>query len=307
MQLIDSIPLIAPASLVSLRNRTCFIAGQLGLSEIETSRLASVASELGDIQLQQHASSQVALGIMTHKQNRTQLCLRFSPWPSSNMPPFLRSLPYRSRVLENTLECCQYLPENIRADAALCGRLAEDMQRHVLPSRAELEMLATHDGLTRLLNRGTLNNRLTGELRRAKRYRYPLSLIMMDIDHFKHINDNYGHQAGDACLVTVSEIARDLCREQEIVARYGGEEFVIVMPHTDLAHGLNLAERLRQTIANTPVIHQQQKIRCTISIGITQMRQDDDDNGSTLIARADQALYKAKETGRNRVCVVEDT
>ncbi len=303
MQLIDSLPLIAPASLVSLRNRTHFVARRLGIAEIEASRLASIASELGDIQLQQNRNSQIIIGITSHATGQTQLCLRFLPWSTDSVPHFLRGLPYHSCLRENALECCRRLPAGMRVDATLCARLAEDIKRHVLPSRAELEMLASHDGLTRLLNRNAFNNRMASELRRAKRYQYPLSLMMMDIDHFKRINDSYGHQAGDACLTGISEVVRNMCREQEIVARYGGEEFVIVMPHTDLAHAMALAERLRRAIENTPITYEQQKIRCTISIGLAQLQQSDSDTGSTLITRADQALYEAKEAGRNRVCV----
>ncbi len=160
----------------------------------------------------------------------------------------------------------------------------------------QLRGLAEHDPLTGAYNRRFLYEFLETEIQRARRYGTPLSLVMFDIDHFKQINDRYGHQAGDRMLAGLAEAVREELRSVDRLARYGGEEFLVLAPGTDRAQAVVLAERLRVRIGSSrfdsfPPI--------TCSFGVCQFQ---DENTDALIRRVDDLLYKAKESGRN--CIV---
>ncbi|WP_163920661.1 GGDEF domain-containing protein [Photobacterium sp. Alg240-V54] len=156
--------------------------------------------------------------------------------------------------------------------------------------------LAKTDVLTGLANRLELDARLNHEIERYKRFKYPLSVILADLDHFKNVNDNYGHLLGDKCLVQVSDILNDCSRVVDTVGRWGGEEFLILCPETDLDGAITLAEACRTTIAQ----HYFPEVQhVTISLGVTTFIAGD--TLDMLINRADQALYHAKTNGRNRV------
>jgi two-component system cell cycle response regulator len=176
------------------------------------------------------------------------------------------------------------------------------MTRKLQAHDAALQELALHDGLTCLENRRMFDTRFNEEMLRAKRYRHPLSLLMLDIDHFKVVNDNYGHQAGDTVLRKLAETIKDIVRPADHVFRYGGEEFSVLAPETDTEGALALAERIRETVAAT-IFHvaADTVIHITISIGVTT---GDEPTVTTeeLIAQADKALYQAKASGRNRSC-----
>lgn len=167
----------------------------------------------------------------------------------------------------------------------------------------ELQRLASSDALTGLANRRVLIESLGAEGNRVRRYGGTLSLLMLDIDHFKQVNDTWGHAAGDEVLRAVARIVKQSLRDVDISARYGGEEFVIVLPETALAGAVQIAERLRLAIATTPVTLAEpsagQKVTVTVSIGIAEAASLE--SGETLISRADAAMYRAKEGGRNRV------
>jgi len=165
---------------------------------------------------------------------------------------------------------------------------------------AEMERMATHDGLTHLFNRGYFNDKIAYEFRRARRYRLPLSLILLDIDHFKSINDTYGHPAGDTLLQAVAHKIGTLSRETDIVARYGGEEFALILPQTPSADALVLAERLRAAIEQLQVFYEHHPIGRTTSVGVASFAPEIAEP-ATLIRQADEALYRAKREGRNRV------
>ena len=159
-----------------------------------------------------------------------------------------------------------------------------------------LEEASRTDSLTRLMNRRRIFERLEEELTRAKRYNEPLSIAMVDIDHFKNVNDNYGHQTGDMVLKTIALQLSSKAREVDSVGRYGGEEFLIIMPKTDEIGALAYAERLRAGVEYMPL--ENLDFHVTISIGLASY------SGETLlelIDRADQKLYQAKAKGRNRV------
>lgn len=179
--------------------------------------------------------------------------------------------------------------------------LAEAHAQLALKNR-ELQVLSTTDQLTGLDNRMKLDEVLMTEVTRAQRYQTVFSLILVDLDHFKQVNDTHGHQVGDQVLVRLAEILRASGRQSDVVGRWGGEEFLIVCPQTDLEGARTHAEHLCTTIAATylPVVGHK-----TASFGVAAYRSGDDEE--TLLRRADDALYCAKESGRNRVITEEDS
>tara|TARA_R110002020_G_scaffold18931_30_gene65554 strand:+ start:852 stop:2216 length:1365 start_codon:yes stop_codon:yes gene_type:complete len=165
----------------------------------------------------------------------------------------------------------------------------------------ELEKRSTHDGLTGVLNRAAFDERLEAEFAGADRHGRPLSLLMVDIDHFKRVNDSYGHQAGDRVLQSVAELFEQATRPGDIVARYGGEEFAIILPDTGEDAALSLAERLRLAVEDAVIACGSGiDLHLTVSIGCAS-REAHGTTPKALIKAADAALYAAKTTGRNRV------
>lgn len=160
--------------------------------------------------------------------------------------------------------------------------------------------LALHDSLTGLYNVRYFHERLTEEVQEAKRSQTPLTLIYFDLDHFKLINDTYGHAVGDKVLVAASHAAVAVLRKHEIVARVGGEEFVGLLPRCSIEHGKETAERLRHKISTSGImLDNGDFISATVSLGVACLKLNDTEK--TLYERADKALYKAKSDGRNQV------
>ena len=164
----------------------------------------------------------------------------------------------------------------------------------------KLMMLNMSDSLTGVNNRRSLEAHLKEEVDRHKRYHHPLSLIMFDIDHFKLVNDNYGHQCGDYILQQISEIIAASIRSEDLLARYGGEEFCCLLPETPLESAMILAERFRTKIANHSFEFGKSTIRVTISLGISAM-DEKTMSPDLLLKKADDGLYMAKNRGRNRI------
>lgn len=160
------------------------------------------------------------------------------------------------------------------------------------------------DSLTGLPNRLAYNNRVEMEANRWKRYQAPLALVIWDIDHFKQINDNYGHKAGDKTLALVGQLLASNCRETDFVARYGGEEFVMLMPNTREDQALEVADTIREIIQHSGFHSNGEDINLTLSCGVSGFKQGDlhDD----VFVRADQALYRSKQLGRNRCTLFAD-
>lgn len=156
--------------------------------------------------------------------------------------------------------------------------------------------LAERDALTRIANRYRLEKSLQTECERAQRFRQPLSLIAMDMDDFKPINDHYGHARGDAALVLVADNLRTCLRELDVLARWGGDEFVIVLPQTTLGEALDVAAGLRQVMGQLEPVGD---CRLTMSCGVVQWQEGEDQHA--LLARADKALYRAKAAGKNAI------
>jgi len=164
----------------------------------------------------------------------------------------------------------------------------------------KMELLATTDGLTGLNNHRNFQEILSKELERARRYKHPLSLLLMDIDHFKSFNDTYGHPVGDLVLKEISVCIQKSIRTNDIPARYGGEEFTVIIPETDQKNALLIAERVRSTIENHIIRSLDKELRVTVSIGCASFPSQVSSQ-QELIDSADKALYYSKEHGRNQV------
>ena len=207
-----------------------------------------------------------------------------------------------------------YLPKpynelelNARIYASLRTKALQDELRLKNKQLEELldkvNYMAITDALTGLYNRRRFHDVLVSEFERAKRYSTPFSLVMLDIDHFKKINDSYGHDVGDTVLKEVSAILMKSIREIDTAARYGGEEFMVILPSTDKVKAHVVAERMRQTVENCEFTGVDRKI--TVSIGIAGMPDSKVEREDRLIRCADFALYRAKQLGRNRTVTAE--
>jgi len=170
-------------------------------------------------------------------------------------------------------------------------------------SYQQVQHLSETDSLTALFNRRKFFEELHREVERVSRYEAPLTLIMLDIDHFKKVNDEYGHQMGDEVLRTLSDVLRANTRKTDVVARYGGEEFIIMLTETPIKGALGVADRIKSEVEKTAVLGAAVEINFTVSLGLADFTQGD--TVDTLVARTDQALYAAKKNGRNRVELIQ--
>ncbi|RLU02137.1 MAG: diguanylate cyclase, partial [Ketobacter sp.] len=188
---------------------------------------------------------------------------------------------------------------------------AAELERKVEQRTAELESLnrqlsdlSDTDQLTRLKNRRYLDRVLQEELARCQRYHHDLSIILLDIDHFKQFNDRYGHLVGDECLRAVADVlAQTISEGTDCIARYGGEEFCVLMPETSMEYAEKMAERLRSSVNNMKFSVKNEPANVSISLGVASLCSNRHVTPEHLIKRADQALYKAKQAGRNRTVV----
>ncbi len=168
----------------------------------------------------------------------------------------------------------------------------------------ETRRMAHEDALTGIQNRRGMELALAREVEHAHHYGTPLSLAMLDLDHFKQLNDRYGHETGDKVLVHLATLMRQAQRETDVLVRYGGEEFLIILPGTDLNGAWFVVDRLRATVTATPLQCDNNKIATSFSAGIAQLKADE--SGQNLISRADNALYEAKRSGRNCIKIAAD-
>jgi len=210
---------------------------------------------------------------------------------------FLRTT-RRERVL--TQDDVDFADTVVKAAVEAIKR-AQDLETTRADNR-RLAELATTDPLTRLLNRRALVERLSREVDRAKRYESQLSLLLLDVDHFKSINDSCGHLVGDGVLRQIGSLIEASVRTVDIAARYGGEEFVILLPETSQEGGVIFAERLRESVEHYPFdAAGDEPLHLTASIGVATFPSPRVDSTEDLFARADEALYRAKSSGRNQV------
>lgn len=175
------------------------------------------------------------------------------------------------------------------------------LQDSLKKSNQALMELSNTDPLTHLSNRRFLMKTLEKELQRCERSQKPMALIMVDVDHFKPVNDTYGHQQGDVVLQTLADQMKAHLRDYDLAARFGGEEFALVLPETALAEAVQVAERLRVAISELRIPTDHDEIRLTISLGVATYPHPKVRTVDNLILEADRALYNAKEKGRNRV------
>jgi diguanylate cyclase (GGDEF)-like protein len=187
-----------------------------------------------------------------------------------------------------------------RANTRQLEARIQDRTAELSAANRQLQELAVTDSLTGLLNRRALFHLLRQEIERGQRYRHGLALITFDVDHFKEVNDRYGHAVGDVVLQHVAAITSQAIRQTDAMARYGGEEFVVVAPETDEAGALHLAERMRDALRTTDIAVDHATLRVMASFGVAMLRPDDKEP-EQLLRRADRALYAAKAAGRDRV------
>jgi diguanylate cyclase (GGDEF)-like protein len=194
-----------------------------------------------------------------------------------------------------------FKPKILNAKIRSMARIAA-MRQRLVEANAKLTSLAEIDGLTGIANRRRLDQKLEQELLRCARGRLPLSVILLDIDHFKKFNDTFGHLTGDECLKLVAAgVAAEVRRPADLIARYGGEEFCAVLPETPMEGALVLAEQMRESIEALVLPTGQGGVKLTISLGVAGMVPDAGTESAELLEAADGALYKAKQAGRNRV------
>ena len=184
------------------------------------------------------------------------------------------------------------------------GTRLVDLQAQLLKAREDLREQATHDSLTRLWNRSSILGQLGRELARAQRESSPLGVVIVDLDHFKQVNDTYGHLAGDAVLRESARRMQAGIRQYDSIGRYGGEEFLILFPGCTDPESYSQADRLRKQLSQTEMSVNDSMLRVTASFGVTSARPGDRWTEETLIRKADEALYLAKKAGRNRVELV---
>jgi diguanylate cyclase (GGDEF)-like protein len=193
------------------------------------------------------------------------------------------------------------IPLTARNEFGQLGQTFNGMAEKLQKDQSALEELSTHDALTGLDNYREFHRQLTEEAQRSLRYGRPFSLMMLDLDHFKTVNDSFGHLAGDEALRGLAALIRREVRPVDRIARYGGEEFAIILPETTPAGALATAERIREIVATRPIpVNHERQVSLTVSIGLATFP-DDADSEEKLVGAADQALYAAKHGGRDRV------
>jgi len=187
--------------------------------------------------------------------------------------------------------------------------MAQNINEHLATAISNAKLfsqtrrLSITDGLTDLYTHRYFQETLAREISRSSRYKKPLALMMVDIDHFKSVNDTYGHQAGDYILQGLSSMMKELFRQSDYACRYGGEEFTIILTDTDRDRGISSAERLRKTMEEKVFKFAEHEIKVTISIGLSGY--EDGMHKQVMIEKADKALYKAKRDGRNQVIIAD--
>lgn len=261
-----------------------------GVAEHQASR-CEVSRNLQDSMMQQVASLETHVATATElNQLKAQVTSQLG-----NIRQALDTFQQSEQDQQRLTGQLQTLAEKIKAMEEDAERNRNAMEKH--------RYKALHDPLTELPNREAYNERVEAEWQRWQRYNHPLTLAVCDLDHFKKINDNFGHQAGDRVLKVISRSIAKRLREVDFFGRYGGEEFVVIMPETPLEKAVTVLEKIRAAIANTAFNYKEEPLAITLSMGVTEFRPGD--TTDSVFARADRALYSAKAGGRNRCVVAE--
>lgn len=198
-----------------------------------------------------------------------------------------------------------YLPRDSLNSNSLSRAIMNTLEKSQLKKQVKetynrMVDMSVRDALTGLFNRRYFIEALDREISRSQRYKTDLVLCMLDIDHFKNINDCYGHTAGDTVLAKIGILLKESIRDNDIACRYGGEEFAILLPHTNIEEASIMSERFREKVASNDFQHESSRMKITVSIGIAQYQRGGEEPGNMFVEQADRALYQAKEEGRNR-------
>jgi len=184
----------------------------------------------------------------------------------------------------------------------LLSRVKKELQIQDMVNK--LKLLASTDPMTKLFNRRYFTDVSQSLLELAKRNESMLSVIMIDIDKFKNINDTYGHKVGDDVIIALALLLQEHARKSDLISRWGGEEFIALLPHTDIKGAFAIAQRIREDVQNQSIkLDDNQELKFTISIGVSTIDNKLDKNMEASVKKADDALYRAKEGGRNQVCI----
>jgi diguanylate cyclase (GGDEF)-like protein len=233
----------------------------------------------------------------------TALCEHLHGAPDAQASGVCVPLTSQSAVLGLLHVCPRHGGELTETERAAVESVAEHLAvvLYSLGLRESLRVQSLRDPLTGLYNRRYLEESLPREIERCERRDRPLSVLMLDVDHFKRFNDEHGHGAGDALLTRIGQVLASVTRGEDIACRYGGEEFTIVMPEASTEQAYARAEQIREAIADTTINYMRRELGpVSVSIGLSQLRPGMD-SPETLMAEADRALYAAKAQGRNRV------
>ena len=210
-------------------------------------------------------------------------------------------------AIKNTCEKLYYIYENKKYEDSL-ETLVKERTKELQATQKELTLMVNRDPLTNLYNRRYFNDVSQTLLNLARREKDGLSLIMIDIDRFKMLNDTYGHLVGDIALKELAYTLLKITRNSDVIVRFGGEEFLILLPHTHIDGATKIAKKIKDTIKNLE-IHIENNIdkilKFTVSIGVTQCYCDDDKEIDTIVHRADEAMYEAKRNGRDKIVIYE--
>ncbi len=198
-----------------------------------------------------------------------------------------------------------YLPKDSLSSSALSRAIMNTLEKSKLKKQVKetynrMVDMSVRDALTGLYNRRYFMEVLDREISRSQRYKTDLVLCLLDIDHFKNINDSFGHAAGDAVLKKLGVLLKESIRDNDIACRYGGEEFIILLPHTNIEEASIMSERFRERVAAYDFKHESSLLKVSVSIGIAQYQRGEDKSGAVFVEHADRALYQAKAEGRNR-------
>ncbi len=241
---------------------------------------------------------------------RSVFLLKNAAFTAWEQRPYLFKFPHNRPItggVDSMRQNCTFQPitDDSGEVAYVCVSIfdmtdASIYQERLQETKRQLEEISVRDGLTHLFNRRYLEACLYTEFDRVRRYGGRLSVIILDIDHFKYINDTYGHPTGDTVLIHLAEILRNNLRASDIAGRYGGEEFALILPNTDPAGAATLTERIRHAIAEHPARHGDTVVPFSISVGISGLT-DAVPEPEALVKNADLALYRAKANGRDSV------
>ena len=247
----------------------------------------------------------ILLDIMMPEMDGFEVCQKLKENPqTTNIPIIFITAKTDEDSIEKAYEIggADYVTKPFRPKELL-ARVKKELQIQVMME--ELKLLASTDPMTKLYNRRYFTKISEHTLDLSKRENEELSIIMIDIDKFKNINDTYGHQIGDEVIIALAKLLLQEQRKSDITCRYGGEEFVILLPHTSTEGAKIVATKIREEVENFILNLTDNKIlQFTVSLGVSQININDEDNIELALKRADDALYQAKENGRNQVCTL---